>query len=283
MSDNMASPVRGKRDGRHAAHKKRPASRRGTSASSVRGDVRLDMGYATRRNTHGPQHRRDVGGGAESRASKGHSSQRTRNREGIKDNPRGGGDGGAMRRKGTVSPRRWPLYNMFITAWLIVLTILAGIALSRTYNGTSSISRTVDDAKGVARVPRSTNILHRYPFNIYDAAPGHVIRYPAANGSGIPNLRWKCLTWYKVCCKHEKAFRCYPPEYATLRQDVSNARDRVYLELIAPSRSRPRREGKQGGREKVSLQIGEIGSRCNLYWSEQATDDFASDAAPPPQ
>ena len=219
-------------------------------------DTRFDMGSSSR-----PKGR-DGRDGREGRE---------RREAGIKENPRGTAP--LERRKLRVKTiwcwHKWSWYKLLWLVWAIGLTAATAIALARSSSPAPMGARETPKegdapalSPGTGRAPTQTS-LHEYPFNIYDAVPGHVMRYPALNGSGIPGLRWAQIRWYKVCCKHERSFQCYPPQHAQLEHDPS--KDVVYLQLLT---------SKEGKEVKLS-RIGQIGSRCILYWTQQGGHEDA--------
>lgn len=186
-------------------------------------------------------------------------------RPSIKDNPK--------RR-----PRPWVQRTctlMIMGAWLVVLTVLLGVvwhrASSPSPNAPTASSPAPDARQLHTHEPNASSengvsgetLIHSYPFNIYSNTPGQSIRYPSATQSGIPNMHWSLLTWYKVCCKHENAMQCFSPEWATLSHEP--AHDYVYLTL----QSHPMPTGAN---------VGQIGSRCHVYWSERMDHDNLHDA-----
>lgn len=97
--------------------------------------------------------------------------------------------------------------------------------------------------------------VHAYPFNVYDATPGKVARYPSGDSLGVTGLSWETVSWYRVCCKTNQVFQCFPTDAVALRKmNGSN----VFLEIKHTSlSSTPSWEP-----------IGGIGARCTLYWMD---------------
>lgn len=151
-----------------------------------------------------------------------------------------------------------PRHIFYTWIWLTLLSICIIILFIFTLSanvGHSAPSLTRDaDAQTLS--PSSSNRkIHAYPFNVYDATPGKVSRYPSSDVLGITKLVWEHVSWYRVCCKSNNVFQCFPTDLVALRKVGAN----VFLELKYPPIA-----ATNSGSNWDS--IGGVGSRCTLYW-----------------
>lgn len=106
---------------------------------------------------------------------------------------------------------------------------------------------------------RAAQKVHAYPFNVYDATPGKISRYPAGGDNlGIQGLQWESVSWYRVCCRSNNVLQCFPTESVALRKMASGS---VYLEL------RNQQSLSLAGNGSWEP-LGSVGSRCTLYWMD---------------
>lgn len=158
------------------------------------------------------------------------------------------------KRKAAVIPR-----HIIITwTWLGFLSFIC-LVLSITVWTSRDIPREDKHQQQFLSSPPSSRFqsqkVHAYPFNVYEATPGKVSRYPSGNSLGIAKLSWDSVSWYRVCCKSNNVFQCFPTDAVALRKGVESS---VFLEIRHLTASA----------NSSWEPLGSVGARCTLYWMD---------------
>jgi hypothetical protein len=174
-----------------------------------------------------------------------------------------------------VSAKRKAVYiprHIIITwLWLALLSVASLMFAVALWGGgggpRASAAMMMTTTMGAASSSKHPQKVHAYPFNVYEAVPGKISRYPTSVGDntlGISGLAWDSVSWYRVCCKSNNVLQCFPTDAVALRKMSGN---NVFLELRhAPVTSG---NGSSNNNNNQSWEpLGGVGARCTLYWMD---------------
>lgn len=154
------------------------------------------------------------------------------------------------KRKAAVIPR-----HIIITwTWLGFLSVVCLVLSIIVWTSRDVPKERPQQERVVSAPSRHQQKVHAYPFNVYEATPGKVSRYPSGTSLGIARLSWDSVSWYRVCCKSNNVFQCFPTDAVALRKGVESSS--VFLEI----RHTPVNSSWEP--------LGSVGARCTLYWMD---------------